>query len=44
MFAATLWLILLYEILSLIVYIPVLELLAILWLVIQKILFSASFH
>ena len=35
MFAATLWLILLYEILSLIVYIPVLELLAILWLVIQ---------
>ena len=35
MFAATLWLILLYEILSLIVYIPVLELLAILCLVIQ---------
>lgn len=32
MFAATLWLILLYEILSLIVYILVLELLAILWL------------
>lgn len=35
MFAATLWLILLYEILSLIVYIPILELLAILRLVIQ---------
>lgn len=35
MFAATLWLILLYEILSLIVYIPILELLAILQLVIQ---------